>query len=169
MEYNCFTVLVSAERWSESAICIHISPPSCTFLPPTPPLSHPSRSSPSTKLSHLHFLLGNEPQNVTWYNFSTGHTASYKVRKFGFEPCSTWIQKGTLFSQVYYAPTKVKKENSVFFLAFALSDGNKFPQAQGWLHTGNGSSTQSLWPGLHLPSSKERTFKISFCFFFFKQ
>ena len=44
-----YVVLVSAIQWSESAICIHISPPSWTFLSPTRPthLGHyraPSRA-----------------------------------------------------------------------------------------------------------------------------
>ena len=44
-------MLVSAVQWSESAICIHISPPS--WAPHSPPPSHPSRSSQSTDLSSL--------------------------------------------------------------------------------------------------------------------
>ena len=42
LEYNWFTILlVSAVQWSESAMCIHISP------------AHPSRSSQNTELSSL--------------------------------------------------------------------------------------------------------------------
>ena len=48
--YN--VVLVSAVRWSESAICIHICLPSWTALLPHP-ACHSSRSSQSTKLSSL--------------------------------------------------------------------------------------------------------------------
>ena len=44
-------MLVSAVQRSESAICIHISPPS--WAPHSPPPSHPSRSSQSTELSSL--------------------------------------------------------------------------------------------------------------------
>ena len=50
LAYNCFTVLlVSVAQQSESAICIHvsISPPSWASLPSS--LSHPSRSTQSTK------------------------------------------------------------------------------------------------------------------------
>ena len=42
LEYNCFTMLVSAVQWSESAICIHISPPSWT----SPPHTHPGLIPP---------------------------------------------------------------------------------------------------------------------------
>ena len=45
-------ILVSAVQQSESAICIHICPPSWISLP-TPIPSHPSRSSQSTMLSFL--------------------------------------------------------------------------------------------------------------------
>ena len=38
-------VLVSAAQQSESAICVHISPPSRASLPPVPASSHSSRSS----------------------------------------------------------------------------------------------------------------------------
>ena len=38
-------VLVSAAQQSESAICVHISPPSQASLPPVPASSHSSRSS----------------------------------------------------------------------------------------------------------------------------
>ena len=40
----------------ESAICIHISSPTCTFLPLSPP-SHPSRSLQSAKLSSLYYTV----------------------------------------------------------------------------------------------------------------
>ena len=43
-------VLVSAVQGSKSAVCIHISPPSWTSLPPCPP-SYPSRSLQRTELS----------------------------------------------------------------------------------------------------------------------
>ena len=45
-------MLVSAVQWSESTICMHISPPSWVFCPPLPQ-PHPSRSSQSTRLSSL--------------------------------------------------------------------------------------------------------------------
>ena len=45
-------VLVSVVQRSESAFCIHICPPSWTFLPPYPSF-HPSNSSQSTELSSL--------------------------------------------------------------------------------------------------------------------
>ena len=52
-EYKCFynTVLVSAVQQRESAICIHISPPSWNSIPPPP--SHSSRVSQSTEMSSL--------------------------------------------------------------------------------------------------------------------
>ena len=43
-------------QWSESATCIHISPPSWTSLPPNQ--FHPSKSSQSTELSFLCFIAG---------------------------------------------------------------------------------------------------------------
>ena len=47
-------MLVSAVQQCESTICINISHPSWASLPPpSPPHSHPSRSSQSTKLSSL--------------------------------------------------------------------------------------------------------------------
>ena len=50
-------MFVSPVQQSESAICMHISPPSWTCLLPPPP-SHPSSSSQTTKLSSLgSFLL----------------------------------------------------------------------------------------------------------------
>ena len=52
--YN--VVLVSGVQWSESAICIIISPPSLTSLPLPP--SHPSRSSQTTELSSLCYIAG---------------------------------------------------------------------------------------------------------------
>ena len=54
--YN--VVLVSAVQQSESAVCIHISPLSWTYLPsphPRIPPSHPSRSPQSTELSSVHY------------------------------------------------------------------------------------------------------------------
>ena len=47
-------MLVSAVHPSQSATCIHISPPSWTFLPLHTPF-HSSRSSQSTQLSFLWF------------------------------------------------------------------------------------------------------------------
>ena len=47
-EYLHYTVLVSAIQQCESAISVHVSPPSGTSLPPPP--SHPSRSL-NTRLS----------------------------------------------------------------------------------------------------------------------
>ena len=44
--------LVSVVQWSESAICIHVSPPSWAYLTLSPS-THPSRSSQSTELSSL--------------------------------------------------------------------------------------------------------------------
>ena len=43
---------VSTVPWSESAICVYISPPSWSSLPPPPP-SYTTRKSQSTKLSSL--------------------------------------------------------------------------------------------------------------------
>ena len=54
LPYN--TVLVSAAQWSESAICIHISPPSWN-LPPTHPPFHPSRSPNMVTTEHRAELL----------------------------------------------------------------------------------------------------------------
>ena len=48
-------MLVSATQWSESALCIHISP--CSGASPS---SHPSRSSQSTKLSSLCYIAVSE-------------------------------------------------------------------------------------------------------------
>ena len=53
-------MLVSAVQQSESAICIHISSPSGTFLPPPLPIP-PSRSSQSTKLSSLFYIYSKFP------------------------------------------------------------------------------------------------------------
>ena len=61
--YN--VVLVSVVQWSESAVCIHISPPSCTSLPPSPP-SHPSRSAQSTELSSLCYTAGSHELSVLY-------------------------------------------------------------------------------------------------------
>ena len=48
-------MLVSATQWSESALCIHISP--CSGASPS---SHPSRSSQSTELSSLCYIAVSE-------------------------------------------------------------------------------------------------------------
>ena len=48
---------------------------------------------------------------------------SYEVKECGFEPWSTWVQKGALFSQTDSASTKFKKGK--LFLAFAFL-WNKF-------------------------------------------
>ena len=67
----------------------------------------------------------------------------------------------------------MKKENTIFFSCLCFVRWKQVPpgyvpalsQAQGRLQTGNCSSIQGLGPGLHLSSSKERTFKISVSFF----
>ena len=64
--YN--VVLVSAVQQNESAICIHISPPTWTFVPPP---SHPPRPSQSTIL----MITYQSPQKrkfiTKWHTFST--------------------------------------------------------------------------------------------------
>ena len=74
---HCSVVLVSAVHRSESAVCIHTSPPS------GPSQAHPSRSSQSTQLSSLCFIqvalvVKNPPANardtglIPWWGRSPG-------------------------------------------------------------------------------------------------
>ena len=74
---HCSVVLVSAVHRSESAVCIHTSPPS------GPSQAHPSRSSQSTQLSSLCFIqvalvVKNPPTNardtglIPWLGRSPG-------------------------------------------------------------------------------------------------
>ena len=62
--FQCCVELVSAIQQHESAIIIHICPPSWTFLQPTP--SHPSRSLQSTKLSSLCYIAASHYLFYTW-------------------------------------------------------------------------------------------------------
>ena len=66
MEDNCFIiiVLVSATHQDESAIGVHMSPPSWTSLLPSAP-SHPCRLSQGTRLSSLCFTA-----NPHWLSLS---------------------------------------------------------------------------------------------------
>ena len=91
MLYNI--VLVSAVQYSESAICIHISPLSWASLPPTHPLpSQPSRSPQRMKLRNLMLnrLTTNEYSLFYRYCFVKMFiwiSISFSIRNTGKQKC----------------------------------------------------------------------------------